>query len=59
MIHYIIFRIFHSHFAYDDGTAELAYGINISGARLAYQFKYIYIFKSDTDVLSSDVRYSK
>ncbi len=30
---------FHSHFAYDDGTAELAYGINISGARLAYQFK--------------------
>ena len=30
---------FYSHFAYDDGTAESAYGINISGAKLAYEFK--------------------
>ena len=30
---------FNSSFAYDDGGAELAYGINTSGARLAYQFK--------------------
>jgi hypothetical protein len=30
---------FHSHFAYDDGTAESAYGINVNGARLAYEFK--------------------
>ena len=30
---------FHSYFAYDDGTAESAYGININGARLAYEFK--------------------
>ena len=30
---------FHSHFAYDDGTAESAYGININGAKLAYEFK--------------------
>jgi len=30
---------FNSSFSYDDGGAELAYGINTSGARLAYQFK--------------------
>ena len=30
---------FNSSFAYDDGGAELAYGINTSGARIAYQFK--------------------
>lgn len=30
---------FHSHFAYDDGTAESAYGINVSGAQIAYEFK--------------------
>ncbi len=29
---------FYSHFAYDDGTAESAYGINVNGARLAYEF---------------------
>ena len=29
---------FYSHFAYDDGTAEAAYGINVNGARLAYEF---------------------
>ena len=30
---------FHHTFAYDDGTAESAYGLNIDGAKLAYQFK--------------------
>ncbi|MBT5090434.1 MAG: T9SS type A sorting domain-containing protein [Flavobacteriales bacterium] len=30
---------FNSSFAYDDGVAESAYGINISGAKIAYQFK--------------------
>ncbi|MDC0249686.1 T9SS type A sorting domain-containing protein [Flavobacteriales bacterium] len=30
---------FYSYFAYDDGTAESAYGININGAKLAYEFK--------------------
>ena len=30
---------FNSSFAYDDGVAESAYGINASGAKLAYQFK--------------------
>ena len=30
---------FNSSFAYDDGSAESAYGINTSGAKLAYQFK--------------------
>ena len=30
---------FHSHFCYDDGTAESAYGINVSGAMAAYQFE--------------------
>lgn len=30
---------FHNAFAYDDGTAELAYGLNVNGAKLAYQFK--------------------
>jgi len=30
---------FNSSFAYDDGVAESAYGINTSGAKLAYQFK--------------------
>lgn len=29
---------FYNHFAYDDGTAEFAYGINVNGAKLAYQF---------------------
>tara|TARA_B100000674_G_scaffold486409_1_gene494905 strand:+ start:10987 stop:12819 length:1833 start_codon:yes stop_codon:yes gene_type:complete len=30
---------FYSHFAYDDGSAESAYGINVQGAKLAYEFK--------------------
>jgi len=30
---------FHHTFAYDDGTAESAYGLNLDGAKLAYQFK--------------------
>jgi len=30
---------FNSSFSYDDGVAESAYGINTSGAKLAYQFK--------------------
>lgn len=30
---------FYSHFAYDDGSAESAYGINVQGAKLAYKFK--------------------
>ena len=30
---------FFSHFSYDDGTAESAYGINVDGAKLAYQFR--------------------
>ena len=36
-----IFHIqhFNSSFAYDDGVAESAYGINVSAAKLAYQFK--------------------
>jgi len=36
-----LYRIqnFFSHFSYDDGIAESAYGINVNGAKLAYQFK--------------------
>ena len=30
---------FYSHFSYDDGSVESAYGINVSGAMGAYQFK--------------------
>lgn len=30
---------FYSHFAYDDGTPEFAYGINVSGSMAALQFK--------------------
>jgi len=30
---------FYSHFAYDDGIAESAYGLNIDGAKIAYEFK--------------------
>ena len=30
---------FHSHFAYDDGSVESAYGINVAGAMAAYQFE--------------------
>ena len=30
---------FFSHFSYDDGIAESAYGINVNGAKVAYQFK--------------------
>jgi len=33
------FQKFYSHFAYDDGSAESAYGINVQGAKLAYEFK--------------------
>ena len=33
------FQQFNSGFAYDDGSAESAYGINTNGAKLAYQFK--------------------
>tara|TARA_B100001105_G_scaffold231667_1_gene204536 strand:- start:702 stop:2528 length:1827 start_codon:yes stop_codon:yes gene_type:complete len=29
---------FNSHFSYDDGVAEFAYGINVQGAKMAYQF---------------------
>jgi hypothetical protein len=36
---------FHDYYAYDDGTAELAYGINGIGAQLAYKFD---ILKGDT-----------
>ena len=36
-----LYRIqnFYSHFSYDDGIAESAYGINVNGAKLAYEFK--------------------
>ncbi|MAW21706.1 MAG: hypothetical protein CMD16_04865 [Flavobacteriales bacterium] len=30
---------FHYYFSYDDGIAESAYGINVNGAKLAYEFK--------------------
>jgi len=30
---------FYNYFAYDDGNAESAYGINVQGAKLAYEFK--------------------
>jgi len=30
---------FYSHFSYDDGIAESAYGVNVNGAKVAYQFK--------------------
>ena len=30
---------FYSHFSYDDGSVESAYGINVAGAMGAYQFK--------------------
>ena len=30
---------FKSHYSYDDGIAEFAYGINVQGAKMAYQFK--------------------
>tara|TARA_B100000214_G_scaffold119795_2_gene84716 strand:+ start:2947 stop:4728 length:1782 start_codon:yes stop_codon:yes gene_type:complete len=30
---------FLSHFAYDDGTCEAAYGLNVNGAKIAYKFK--------------------
>jgi len=33
------FQIFNSHYAYDDGVAEFAYGINVQGAKMAYQFE--------------------
>jgi len=33
------FQRFYSTFSYDDGSAESAYGININGAKIAYQFK--------------------
>ena len=33
------FQKFYSHFSYDDGTAESAYGINSNYAKLAYEFK--------------------
>ena len=33
---------FNSSFVYDDGVAESAYGISVSGAKLAYQFKINY-----------------
>ena len=32
------YQKFNSHFAYDDGVAEFAYGINVQGAKMAYQF---------------------
>lgn len=36
---------FANYYAYDDGTAENAYGLNVAGARLAYRFK---LNKADT-----------
>ena len=33
------FQRFYSTFSYDDGSAESAYGINVDGAKIAYQFK--------------------
>ena len=30
---------FFSHYSYDDGIAESAYGINVNGAKIAYQFE--------------------
>ena len=33
------YQKFFSHFSYDDGSAESAYGINVSGAMGALQFK--------------------
>ena len=30
---------FFSHFSYDDGVAESAYGINMDGSKIAYEFK--------------------
>ena len=33
------FQKFNSHYAYDDGVAEFAYGINVQGAKMAYQFE--------------------
>ena len=35
----ISYQKFNSHFAYDDGSVESAYGINVQGAMGAYQFK--------------------
>lgn len=32
-------QVFENYFAYDDGTTEGGYGINLSGAQIAYQFK--------------------
>lgn len=32
------FQKFNSNYAYDDGVAEFAYGINVQGAKMAYQF---------------------
>jgi hypothetical protein len=36
---------FHNYYSYDDGTAELGYGINGIGAQLAYKFQ---VLQSDT-----------
>jgi len=36
---------FHNYYAYDDGTAELGYGVNGVGASLAYKFE---VLKPDT-----------
>lgn len=33
------YQRFYSHYAYDDGVAEYAYGINVQGAKMAYQFE--------------------
>ena len=33
------YQEFNSHYAYDDGVAEFAYGINVQGAKMAYQFE--------------------
>ena len=33
------FQRFNSNYAYDDGVAEFAYGINVQGAKMAYQFE--------------------
>jgi len=33
------YQKFNSNYAYDDGVAEFAYGINVQGAKMAYQFE--------------------
>ncbi|HKR03710.1 MAG TPA: T9SS type A sorting domain-containing protein, partial [Bacteroidia bacterium] len=41
-IHYL--QKFYNYYAYDDGTAELGYNLNVAGAQLAYKFQ---LYKAD------------